>query len=174
MDSGDRRIEIVVDPKVDELVRYSLRAYLRDPVYITIAALIVFVAVLLFVTAPVMIHDGDVVSGYSFLFMGVVIVIALPLLFRAAVKRRISRVLHESDNTATWSFSNSGIDIRSQHISSHLDWGAIKTVRAIPEGLLLGVWGRTHLLFIRYFANYDDYTALLDMATEKIGDRVKA
>ncbi len=174
MDSGDRTIEIMVDPNVDELTRYSLRAYMRDPVYIAIAALIAFVAVLLFVTAPVMIHDGDVISGYAFLFMGVVIAVVLPVLFRAAVKRRLARVLGASDTSATWTFSKSGIGIRSEHISSQLAWDAIQHIKTIPEGILLGVWGRTHLLFHRYFQNYDDYTALLELAREKLGERVSA
>ena len=171
MDSGDRTIEIMVDPNVDELVRYSLRAYMRDPVYIAIAALIAFVAVLLFVTAPVMMHDGDVVYGYAFLFMGVVIAVALPILFLAAVKRRLARVLGASDTSATWTFSKSGIDIRSEHIQSHLEWDAIKNIKSISEGLLLGVWGRTHLLFHRYFRNDDDYNALVELARERLGER---
>lgn len=172
MDSGEQPIVIVVDPNVDELLRYSLRTYMRDPVYIAIAALIAFVAVLLFVTAPVMMHDGDIVSGYAFLVMGVVIVVVLPLLFRAAVKRRLARVLGASDTSATWSFSKSGIDIRSEHISSHLAWDAIKHIKTIPEGLLLGVWGRTHLLFHRYFQSDADYNALLELARHKLGERV--
>jgi YcxB-like protein len=174
MGSGDQPIVIVVDPNVNELVRYSLRAYMRDPVYIAIAALIAFVAVLLFVTAPVMMRDGDAVSGYAFLIMGVVIVIVLPLLFRAAIKRRLARVLGESDKSATWAFSKSGIDIRSEHISSHLEWDAIKNIKTIPEGLLLGVWGRTHLLFHRYFRSDADYNAVVELATERLGDRVKS
>jgi hypothetical protein len=172
MDSGEHAIVIVVDPNVDELLRYSLRTYMRDPVYIAIAALIAFVGVLLFVTAPVMMHDGDVVSGYAFLAMGALIVVVLPLLFRAAVKRRLTRVLGASDTRATWTFSKSEIDIRSEHISSHLEWDAIKHIKRIPEGLLLGIWGRTHILFHRYFRNDDEYNALVELARSRLGERV--
>jgi hypothetical protein len=173
IDSSGESIVVVLDPNVDEALRYAFKVYIRTPMFLALAIFVLCVAGLLFITAPLVIRDGDLTTGYGYIILGLVIVVGLPIAFRIAVKRRIAKALSEADKSATWTFSDSGIDVGSAHTSSHFDWAAVKQVRAVREGVLVVVWGRTYVLFQRYFKSRADYDNLMKLALSKLGERAR-
>ena len=112
-------------------------------------------------------------TGYGYIVLGLVLVVGSPIAFRFAVRRRIVKALSEADKTATWRFSDSGIDVRSEHTSSHFEWAAVKQVKVVREGVLVVVWGRTYVLFQRYFKSRADYDSLVKLAHSKLGERAR-
>jgi hypothetical protein len=173
VESPSESIVVVLDPDADEALRYALKVYIRTPMFLALAIFVLCVAALLFITAPVVIRDGDPTTGYGYIILGLVMVVGLPIAFRVAVKRRIAKALSEADKNATWTFSDSGIDVRSAHTSSHFDWEAVKQVRAARAGVLVVVWGRTYVLFQRYFKSRADYDSLMKLALSKLGERAR-
>lgn len=167
---GSEPIRVVIKPDPDEVARVLSRQAFRSPVGIAIAAFVVLVCLAIAAIGLLLIFTRhQYIFGTFCAVFGCALLVLWPLQFRSALARRLGKTMTPGGSELT--FSASGLDSKSAHVTAHVDWEAVKSARVVPEGLLLQAGRSTVFISKRNFECDAEYGRALALIGAKLGAR---
>ena len=160
-------------PDIAETTRVVFPIVLRRPSIVAYLAICALIGVILGAIGAILLTElaPGGASGWFFVFIGALFIGGPWLLIRSVVRRSLAKTIASELGVIT--FSPTGIDSRQEHASSHHDWNAVVTGRAVREGLIAQIGRFSYFVSRREFDSADDYERTLAFFRSALGPRFK-
>lgn len=161
----------VIRPELEEMVRVLTPVTMRRRDMASYRLVCALFGIAMFGVAVLFIverHTDFILVGL-FVILSLMFMLLPPIAVRNMVRKSIRTQLETTTDYGTITFSDGGIDTKTENSSAHVNWAIVRTVRRIPEGMLVDTGRATSYVAARYFATLSDFESAVAIAREALG-----